>query len=40
MAARYRFCVYGVVVWPHVIGKVCVLCGGVTACYRYGVCTV
>jgi len=32
--------VYCVVVWQHVIGMVCVLCGGVAACYRYGVCTV
>jgi len=29
-----------VVVWQRVIGMVCVLCGGVAACYRYGVCTV
>jgi len=28
------------VVWQHVIGMVCVLCGGVAACHRYGVCTV
>ena len=31
---------YCVVVWQHVIGMVCVLCGGVAACHRYGVCTV
>ena len=31
---------YCVVVWQRVIGMVCVLCGGVAACYRYGVCTV
>ena len=37
-----------VVVWQRVIGMVCVLlvvlsavlCGGVAACHRYGVCTV
>jgi len=36
------------VVWQHVIGMVCVLfavlsavlCSGVAACHRYGVCTV
>jgi len=33
-------CVYCVVVWQRVIGMVCVLCGGVAACYRCGVCTV
>ena len=27
-------------VWQHVTGMVCVLCGGVAACHRYGVCTV
>jgi len=32
--------VYCVVVWQCVIGMVCVLCGGVASCYRYGVCTV
>ena len=31
---------YCAVVWQHVIGVVCVLCGGVAACHRYGVCTV
>ena len=31
---------YCAVVWQHVIGMVCVLCGGVAACHRYGVCTV
>jgi len=29
-----------VVVWQRVICVVCVLCGGVAACYKYGVCTV
>ena len=28
------------VVWQRVIGMVCVLCGGVAACDRYGVCVV
>ena len=28
---------YCAVVWQHVIGMVCVLCGGVAACYRYGI---
>jgi len=32
--------VYCAVVWQHVVGMVCVLCGGVAACYRYGMCTV
>jgi len=32
--------VYCVVVWQRVIGMVCVLCSGVAACHRYGVCTV
>jgi len=32
--------VYCVVVWQRVIGMVCVLCGGVAACHRYGVFTV
>jgi len=32
--------VYCVVVWQRVIGNVCVMCGGVAACYKYGVCTV
>jgi len=32
--------VYCAVVWQHVIGMVCVLCGDVAACHRYGVCTV
>ena len=31
---------YCVVVWQHVIGMVCVLCGGVAACHRHDVCTV
>ena len=31
---------YCAVVWQHVIGMVCVLCDGVAACCRYGVCTV
>jgi len=31
--------VYCLVVWQHAIGVVCVLCGGVAACHRYGVCT-
>ena len=31
---------YCAVVWQHVVGMVCVLCGGVAACYRYGMCTV
>jgi len=29
-----------VVVLQRVIGMVCVLCGGVAACYTYGACTV
>jgi len=32
--------VYCVVVGQRVIGVVCVLCGGVAACYKYGLCTV
>jgi len=32
--------VYCVLLWKRVIGFVPVLCGGVAACYRYGVCTV
>jgi len=32
--------VYCVVVWQHDIVILCVLCGGVAACYKYGVCTV
>ena len=28
------------VVWQHVTGIVCALCGGVAACHRYGLCTV
>ena len=31
---------YCAVVWQRVIGMVCVLCGDVAACYRYGVCIV
>jgi len=27
--------VYCAVVWQHVIGMVCVLCGGVAACHKY-----
>ena len=31
---------YCAVVWQHVIGMVCELCGGVAACYMYGMCNV
>ena len=31
---------YCVVVWQRVICMVCVMCGGVAACHRYGLCTV
>jgi len=31
---------YCVVVWHRVINKMCVLCGSVALCYRYGVCTL
>ena len=31
---------YCVVVWQRVIGNVCVMCGCVAACYKYGVCIV
>jgi len=32
--------VYCVFEWQRVIGTVCVLCGGVAASYRYGLCNV
>jgi len=32
--------VYCAVVWQRVIGMILVLCGGVAACYRYGMFTV
>ena len=31
---------YSVVVWQRDLSLVCVLCGGLAACYRYVVCTV
>jgi len=34
------WCVYFVEVLQRVIDMVCVLCGGVEACYGYGACTV
>jgi len=34
------WCVYCVVLYQRVIGMVCVECGGLAACYMYGVCTV
>jgi len=36
----YVYFVYRVVVWQPVICMVCILCGGVAACYKYVACIV